>query len=81
MENLEKSVENSKALVTLEGMIEGVIYHNEENGYTVFTLRVETDQTFDVPQDETKNSREALSFPSEAITCTISTNLIKASQL
>jgi len=27
----------------LEGMVESIIYHNEENGYTVFTVRNETE--------------------------------------
>ncbi|MCL2215602.1 MAG: ATP-dependent RecD-like DNA helicase [Defluviitaleaceae bacterium] len=36
MENFEKNLAPGDAL---EGMMESIIYHNEENGFTVFTLR------------------------------------------
>ena len=31
----------------LEGMVDSVIYHNEENGFTVFTIRAENTSDFD----------------------------------
>jgi len=54
MKNLENVNNNPHKSETLIGMIEDIIYHNEENGYTVFKMR---------PED----NPDPLS---EAITCT-----------
>ncbi|MCL1843182.1 MAG: ATP-dependent RecD-like DNA helicase [Defluviitaleaceae bacterium] len=65
MSNLEKAE-------ALEGMIEGIIYHNEENGYTVFILRPN-----DLPGDKASGGKASDDKTSggktsgdEDITCT-----------
>ena len=47
MENLENV--NAPDVGVLEGIVESIIYHNEENGFTVFTLRGTTDEPLEEP--------------------------------
>jgi len=57
----------------LEGMVESVIYHNEENGFTVFTVRAENSDDF----DEVTTCTGYLSTPVEGETLKLAGNFVQ----
>ena len=57
----------------LEGMIESIIYHNEENGYTVFTIRAENENDF----ADLTTCTGYLSAPAEGETLKLAGNFVQ----
>jgi len=62
-------------LEQIEGMIESIIYHNDENGYTVFTIRADYDKNDDFADLTTCTGY--LSAPAEGETLKLAGNFVQ----